>query len=395
MARNAQDEDHPENNSKVCDHCNEKQALLYCRADSAKLCISCDRQVHAANAIFSKHSRAHLCDVCRDHPASIFCASHQLLLCPNCDFDAHPPSLEAHQQNRRSLEPFSGCPSATELSSLFGFDDDKSLWFSDGNSGGSDEGLWSEFVWEAPSVLSIQDLIMPTEARNGSGWDFQALSVPPPPKHRNVACGKNKEEVIRQLRDLFKSESVLNNDYSELESGLVLQFLLPEGSDQTDFPQNIDSINVEPDSASLAAPGCKENSPKWNGSSCEVTNQVASTGEHLLENSTSKVVDGQNATVTEIRTEKIHSNVDEGVPQHPVIREITSLPPKAVYELLAQDRDSVISRYKEKKKSRRYDKQIRYESRKTRADSRARVRGRFAKATQDQSEGEGTSVNRT
>ncbi|XP_068636819.1 zinc finger protein CONSTANS-LIKE 13-like [Aristolochia californica] len=134
MARNAQDEDHPENKSKVCNHWKEKQALLYCRADSAKLCISCDRQVHAANGIFSKHSRYYLCDVCRDQPASIFCASHQLLHCPNCDFDAHPPSLEAHQQNRRSLEPFSGCPSANELSSLFGFDDDKSLWFSDVDS---------------------------------------------------------------------------------------------------------------------------------------------------------------------------------------------------------------------------------------------------------------------
>lgn len=31
----------------------------------------------------------------------------------------------------------------------------------------------------------------------------------------------------------------------------------------------------------------------------------------------------------------------------------------------------------------RYDKQIRYESRKARADSRVRIRGRFAKAVPD------------
>ncbi|XP_068664073.1 zinc finger protein CONSTANS-LIKE 13-like isoform X2 [Aristolochia californica] len=393
MAANAQDEDHPESNSQFCDHCNEKKALLYCRADSAKLCISCDRQVHSANAIFSKHFRAHLCNICRDQPASILCASHQQLLCSNCDFDAHLPSLEAHQHNRRPLEPFSGCPSATELSSLFGFDDDKSLWLrSDDNSGGSDEGLWSELVWEAPSVLSMQDLIVPVEARDGSGcgWDFQAFSVPPPPKHRNVACGRNKEEIIEQLRDLFKSESVLNNDYFEFESSRVLHFLQPEGPDQNDFFQNISSINVEPDSASVVTPGSKENSLKWNGGGCEVTNKkkVASSGEHLSGTSTSQVIDGQNGRVSEI-----NSSVEKGILQQPVIREITSLPPKSVYELLAQDRDLVISRYKEKKKTRRYDKQIRYESRKTRADSRARVRGRFAKAVQED-QGEGTSLNR-
>uniref|UniRef100_A0A5B7B9T2 CCT domain-containing protein n=1 Tax=Davidia involucrata TaxID=16924 RepID=A0A5B7B9T2_DAVIN len=52
------------------------------------------------------------------------------------------------------------------------------------------------------------------------------------------------------------------------------------------------------------------------------------------------------------------------------------------------DRDSAqleakvnaVMRYKEKKKVRRYEKQIRYASRKTRADVRKRVKGRFVKA---------------
>nr|XP_010911517.2 zinc finger protein CONSTANS-LIKE 15 [Elaeis guineensis] len=50
-------------------------------------------------------------------------------------------------------------------------------------------------------------------------------------------------------------------------------------------------------------------------------------------------------------------------------------------ELLAQNRDIAMLRYKEKKKSRRYDKHIRYESRKARADARKRVKGRFVKST--------------
>lgn len=55
---------------------------------------------------------------------------------------------------------------------------------------------------------------------------------------------------------------------------------------------------------------------------------------------------------------------------------------KADMELLAKNRGNAMQRYKEKKKTRRYDKHIRYESRKARADTRKRVKGRFVKANE-------------
>ncbi|XP_038979347.1 zinc finger protein CONSTANS-LIKE 2-like [Phoenix dactylifera] len=45
-----------------CDYCSEAAAVLYCRADDARLCLSCDRQVHAANALARKHVRSLACD---------------------------------------------------------------------------------------------------------------------------------------------------------------------------------------------------------------------------------------------------------------------------------------------------------------------------------------------
>lgn len=51
-------------------------------------------------------------------------------------------------------------------------------------------------------------------------------------------------------------------------------------------------------------------------------------------------------------------------------------------ELLAQNRGNAMMRYKEKRKTRRYEKRIRYESRKARADTRKRVKGRFVKSTE-------------
>ncbi|XP_031279480.1 zinc finger protein CONSTANS-LIKE 15-like isoform X1 [Pistacia vera] len=57
----------------------------------------------------------------------------------------------------------------------------------------------------------------------------------------------------------------------------------------------------------------------------------------------------------------------------------TAAATKADLELLAQNRGNAMQRYKEKKKTRRYEKHIRYESRKARADTRKRVKGRFVK----------------
>uniref|UniRef100_A0A0A9EM41 CCT domain-containing protein n=1 Tax=Arundo donax TaxID=35708 RepID=A0A0A9EM41_ARUDO len=55
-------------------------------------------------------------------------------------------------------------------------------------------------------------------------------------------------------------------------------------------------------------------------------------------------------------------------------------PPGPEGSLAGASRDSAITRYKEKKKRRKFDKKIRYESRKARADVRKRVKGRFVKA---------------
>lgn len=45
------------------------------------------------------------------------------------------------------------------------------------------------------------------------------------------------------------------------------------------------------------------------------------------------------------------------------------------------DREARVMRYKEKRKSRRFEKTIRYASRKAYAETRPRIKGRFAKRT--------------
>ncbi|KAJ3692089.1 hypothetical protein LUZ60_012439 [Juncus effusus] len=77
-------------------------------------------------------------------------------------------------------------------------------------------------------------------------------------------------------------------------------------------------------------------------------------------------------------SENYENNMKEGE----LKETIHVLPVKNGPDFVCPDRDSVISRYKEKRKTRRYDKLARYESRKVRADGRLRIKGRFAKGDQ-------------
>lgn len=44
--------------------------------------------------------------------------------------------------------------------------------------GGNDEGLLNLLVWETPSIVSLDDLIVSTDSKH----TFQAMGVPPLPK---------------------------------------------------------------------------------------------------------------------------------------------------------------------------------------------------------------------
>ncbi|EYU46711.1 hypothetical protein ABFS82_04G016700 [Erythranthe guttata] len=342
---------------RLCDFCNESKALLYCRADSAKLCLKCDLEVHSTNQLFRKHSRSLLCDSCNSSPASIFCSTESAVLCQNCDWETHNNARSAH--DRRPLEGFNGCPSLTELLGYLGLEDlgKKSFDF-----GGENDGDWLDLlVWETPSIASLDDLIASNDCADSSP-SFQAMGVPPLPKNRNAVCGQHKEEIFCQLRAMAKKDPNFSGSLEDLE-------LQVPGKCEPDLENNTEPISV---------PSYETNELKWSSFTSGVpddegfpsSNFIDSLFDmnHLVPDKDSDFGDG-----TDIGNgfEEIHHHV-------PVDSKPFEVPPPA-RELNSHERDSAISRYKEKKKTRRYDKHIRYESRKARAESRTRVKGRFAK----------------
>lgn len=379
VAKGERDEGREEEEEERCDFCGEAKPLVYCRADAARLCLGCDRQVHAANSVSSRHPRSLLCDACRAAAAAIFCPSHRRLLCSNCDYDSHRAGGLVHQ-DRRPVESFSGCPTAAELVSLVGVGIDEKSVVEGGDEDGSDGWLVEEgWMWATPPVFSLDDLIVPTTSCHG----FQAIGIPPLPKNRNSTCGEHKEEIVQQLHELIKSESHVINDYEDLEQVMKFQTPVPQQNLQ---PGNLGS-DVDHDGTCIVVPACESHDNKLRGkhNDCQEptdTSAAVFPHEHITEDP--PVVNLLSVDETaDIQANASNANAADPDTEHTLIRQnAPSLPLRSKHEFPFANRDSVLSRYKEKRKTRRYDKHVRYESRKIRADSRTRIKGRFAKANQ-------------
>ncbi|XP_022771006.1 zinc finger protein CONSTANS-LIKE 13-like [Durio zibethinus] len=361
---------------RLCDYCNQPKALLYCRADSAKLCFSCDREVHSANQLFSRHSRSQLCDSCDNSPASIFCETEQSVFCSNCDWESHRfSSYSLH--DRRPLEGFTGCPSVSELVTFFGIEHlgNKAPFSSEEKvgcgGGGEDDGLLDLMSWETPVISGFDDLIDSSDFDHG----FNPTDVPPLPKNRNASCGQHKEEILHQLRELANSEPTLSFEKNDVEAIIGFHSLIPETDNLQ--PGSVHT-SCKYDAYPISFPACESSPPPCFSDNVEMGNQV------FLPFSQLRGCTEESAMVPDKRLDSsrtIHVNDSlEDEQQHQIAAGTSStLPRFAVHELNSQERVSAISRYKEKKKTRRYDKHIRYESRKVRAESRTRIKGRFAK----------------
>nr|XP_004238317.1 B-box zinc finger protein 21 [Solanum lycopersicum] len=93
-----------------CDVCNNNEASVFCVADEAALCDSCDHRVHHANKLASKHQRFSLiqpspkqipvCDICQERRAFLFCQQDRAILCRECDVSIHKANEHTQKHNR-------------------------------------------------------------------------------------------------------------------------------------------------------------------------------------------------------------------------------------------------------------------------------------------------------
>lgn len=264
-----------------------------------------------------------------------------------------------------------GFQDLTKKALLCGGDDDSLVGSGYGDFGS--DGYSDYLVWDTPSIVTMDDLI----ASNSSEHSFQAMGVPPLPKNRKAACGQYKEEILSQLQEMVKSEPGFSDCQGDIEPFMQFQSQVPE----QDLQPGDRYDGFDRGSEQATVPNYKVGAFQWGISNVNLANRGFPSTLVGSCNEESRLVPDKDLDIDGIGS---HSNCGhEGQSLHCVgTKTIHVAPKEVVRELTSQERDTAISRYKEKKKNRRYEKHIRYESRKVRAETRTRIKGRFAKMDQ-------------
>ncbi|PIA58334.1 hypothetical protein AQUCO_00500332v1 [Aquilegia coerulea] len=393
----------------LCDFCGEQRSMVYCRSDAACLCLSCDRNVHSANALSRRHSRTLLCERCSSQPATIRCLEEKTSLCQNCDWDGHGASTSSSSTHKRqTIKYYSGCPSAAELSRIWSFVLDfpameESNCEQRTGLMSIDENV-SSSCWGSPGKTGmLENANGGNEVDKFDSWmASSSMCVPNPiPSQVDQTAGSVDSSTSKKYTSETKGLGLCEDDFCEDfdVDDMELNFENYEelfGNSQTNSEQllengGLDSLFGVKD-MSVADSSC-HGGYDTEGVSAKKGKVVQPTCSNGV--STDSAMSAKTEPNLYYHARQGHSSLSfsgltgessAGDYQDCGVSPMLLMGDSSLYPLGAENthpsfsRDSAVMRYKEKKKSRKFDKKIRYASRKARADVRKRVKGRFVKA---------------
>jgi hypothetical protein len=312
--------------SKLCDSCKSATAALYCRPDAAFLCLSCDSKVHAANKLASRHARVWMCEVCEQAPAHVTCKADAAALCVTCDRDIHSANPLARRHERVPVTPFYDPVSVTKHTAVNFLSD---CYFTDLDGNGSREEEEEEAAsWLLPNPKTTA-LAVPgdsPEMNTGQGFMFPDL---------DLDYGAVDPKVESQEQNSSGTDGVV-----PVETRRVGVPTVNENCYELDFTGGSKSFTY--------------------GNNC-ISHSVSSSSLEV-----GVVPDG--GSVADV-------SYPYGGPATSGIEPAT----QRAIPLTSAEREARVMRYREKRKNRKFEKTIRYASRKAYAEMRPRIKGRFAK----------------
>ncbi|OAY35070.2 zinc finger protein CONSTANS-LIKE 9 [Manihot esculenta] len=397
----------------ICDFCGDQRSMVYCRSDAACLCLSCDRNVHSANALSKRHSRTLICERCNSQPALFRCFEERISLCQNCDWMVHGNSSSTTTHKRQTINCFSGCPSASELSSIWSFvlnfpsvgestcEQELGLMSIAENSStgawGPNENIINQSVSGAVAADEALD-IAKSSVYGGTSSMPELISLPnnteKPVGSANaplskLCCPGTKGPAVSGDDDLYEDfnmdEVDLNIENYEELFGFTLN-----NSEELFENGGIDSLFGTKD-ISAADSNCQGAGEE--GLSVGLVNTMQQACSNAA--SADSMMSAKTEPVLCFTTRQGHSSLsfsgltgessagdyqDCGASSMLLMGEPPWCPPCPESSCPSANRSNAVMRYKEKKKTRKFEKRVRYASRKARADVRRRVKGRFVKA---------------
>lgn len=385
-----------------CDHCGEARPMVYCRSDAAYLCLSCDRVVHSANALSKRHSRTLICDRCNSQPALIRCVEEKVSLCQNCDWVGHNGSSS---HNRQTLNCYSGCPSASELSSIWSFMSESALV----NDSTCEQEMGSMSIADnsqGPSKSNNndndndkRDLVVSGEDNGFPSGNYSNVWT----GSSSVRAGNKAQNVVQQ--DGLVNSSVFKISHSETKD---LEPFVDNDGFYVDF--NMDEVDLSIENYEELF-GVGHNDPEHLFAKDGIDSLFGPESSYAAkESSTGHANAAQPACSNAASADSLRSCKTEPNPygrqqSNISFSSLTGESSAGEYQdcgassmfLMGEppwgtgggldpnatpsgSRSDAVLRYKEKKKMRKFDKRVRYATRKARADVRKRVKGRFVKA---------------
>ncbi|KAJ8532635.1 hypothetical protein K7X08_012558 [Anisodus acutangulus] len=383
----------------TCEYCGEQRSIVYCRSDAACLCLSCDRNVHSANALSQRHSRTLVCERCNSQPAIFRCVEEKVSLCQNCDWMAHASSSSTtgSTHKRQALNCYTGCPSALELSTIWSFLlDDPSV---------GEEGMGSMSITDCQPVDSelsqakdksqdmndLHNLVKPSPLMGSSmpSLDNNKLhNVELPVGSTNLTWSKvnnsgrkgsnlfdddpfyedfNVDEVDLSIENYEELFGVSLDNLNEGTDGLFGTKEMPVAESSCQGVNAIEGLAVG--RVNVVKPSCSNAAWAESTMSCKTEPPTLCFG-------------GQHSSLSfsNLTGESSAGYYQDCGASMLLMGEPPCCPPFPESSMPSTSRSHAVLRYKEKKKTRQFEKRVRYVSRKARADVRRRVKGRFVKA---------------
>nr|CAI64585.1 CONSTANS-like 3 [Physcomitrium patens] len=342
---------------KSCDACQASSAVVYCRADAAYLCLGCDGKVHGANKLASRHERLWMCEVCEVAAAVVTCKADAASLCVSCDTDIHSANPLAQRHERVPVQPLFDCVSqfrGTHFSVLA----PKNECNNNLLKGDEDPAVAEAVSWLLPHPKTLSSAILRGIAAADEAPAFPFRERPFSPKLKKLK--------VEQAADI----------YSDVDPFLVL-----DGGNGTGFqPDSLVPVHIPEgpdDSPSLANSTAPSSAINFRASQKSGCSYGTSTLTHSMSCSSVDAAVVPDSSLSDISTpySKALDSQDSQDLSGALVPHQASKPIDTV------DREARVMRCKEKRQKRKFEKTIRYASRKAYAESRPRIKGRFTKRT--------------
>ncbi|XP_019160355.1 PREDICTED: zinc finger protein CONSTANS-LIKE 5-like isoform X2 [Ipomoea nil] len=315
--------------AKPCDYCKVAVALVFCRVDAIFMCLECDAKVHATNKLGSKHARVWVCEVCEHAPAAVTCKADAAALCVTCDRDIHSANPLAQRHERVPVAPF--------------YDTAESVVKS-----------------------TAATLLVPMNDSNPPNFAHDNFASDPWTSSASITSSKLPENAAGGMKSA---------EFSLFDSDNFLDFEYPVSWESNSHQNQYNSDRVVPiQTIKTSAP-------------------IIPQEKHFEIDFTRSNLTSYNSGFTKPSL-SVSSSLDVGVvPDGSSVSEISyrnigggSVDSRGGSQWNGMDREARVLRYREKRKNRKFEKTIRYASRKAYAETRPRIKGRFAKRTEVESE---------